>query len=190
MEAIKILAGAPLAKACLREKLLLYDALDGTQPCRTMNIRRNAECTACSERVQANGSFASVSAPMCGIPQRCEFDVAPEAALVHMRGALPTVILDVRPRGHFAVSHLLDAQNWPIAELARSSAQRLQSKMEEIMRDGKDAGLLLCVCRRGIDSIVATNKLRAAGIEAWNLRGGLQDLLRISQHEFKGAPLV
>ena len=88
-----------------------------------------------------------------------------------------TLLLDVRPRAHYAVTRLHDAVNWPLTEMIRSSEDK-DEKLKEL-GVGPNS-MVVCVCRRGNDSLSATLLLREAGITAWNLQGGLQQLMAVS----------
>ena len=55
------------------------------------------------------------------------------------------------------------------------SAQERRKKVKLLQK--QPGALVVCVCRRGNDSLVATRLLRDAGIPALNLQHGLQRLL-------------
>lgn len=82
------------------------------------------------------------------------------------------VLLDVREHNEWDAGHAPDALHVPLGELAA---------------DTTVAGLgrqVLVVCRSGRRSAAATSALRAAGIDAHNLDGGMQ------AWRDAGAPLV
>ena len=85
------------------------------------------------------------------------------------------LLLDVRPAAHFAVTRLRGAVNWPLREITRQSPGGLREQLAQLAE--REEELVVCVCRRGNDSLVATRLLRQVGIEAMNLRHGLQELL-------------
>ena len=86
-----------------------------------------------------------------------------------------SVLLQVRPRGHFAFSHLDGAQNVPLAELLALPPEDLRSVGEA--RDD-----LVVVCRRGNDSATAVDALLRAGVSSRvrNLVGGLGGLAPVA----------
>ncbi len=72
------------------------------------------------------------------------------------------LLLDVREHDEWAAGHGPAAVHVPLGELA--------SRIDEIPRDH----LVVCICRSGNRSARATQFLRAQGIEARNMVGGMR----------------
>lgn len=73
----------------------------------------------------------------------------------------PPFILDVRQPDEFKGGHIAGAKLIPLSEL--------QSRLAELPADRE----IVCVCRSGSRSGVATSQLNRAGYTALNLRGGM-----------------
>jgi rhodanese-related sulfurtransferase len=77
------------------------------------------------------------------------------------RVAAGTSVLDVREPAEFAVAHIAGASLIPLGELP--------DRVAEV-----PTGVpVIVVCRSGNRSGVATDALRSAGRDAWNLQGGM-----------------
>lgn len=75
-----------------------------------------------------------------------------------------TVILDVRDADEFAISHIRDARNIPLKDLAK--------RMSEL--DKFKSKAVIVVCQSGVRSAKATTQLKNAGFnEVYSLSGGL-----------------
>jgi len=196
IEALKLLAGPPLANTCIRGRMLMYDALDPTSPCRTMKISRKADCGGCGS--QANFAPAVSSCVSCRAAVNAKQSQGLGLAANEMRACLACgerlVIIDVRQASHFAVSHLSDAQNWPLATLSRTSDDELHRRVRQLQaavnNEFQQERRIVCVCRRGNDSMRAVHRLRAAGIEAWNLNGGLMAFIGATCSAADAPPLT
>ncbi|CAE8598219.1 unnamed protein product [Polarella glacialis] len=188
LEAIKVLAkGTGLHASCLRGRLLLFDALDAAQPFRSLRIRRHPDCVGCSLRSARNPPGLPPRGCPAGLPGSDLVGLQAEELQVRLRAGRPTLLLDVRQPAHFSVAQLKGAHNWPLPELSRTSAEELFRKTSSLESDCKGAGAseeptqVVCICRRGVDSLRATLLLRQAGVEALNLEGGLLALARVAQ---------
>lgn len=73
----------------------------------------------------------------------------------------PPYVLDVRQLDEYKAGHIAGAKLIPL--------DRLESRLHELPRDRE----ILCVCRSGSRSGVATRQLAKAGFKATNLRGGM-----------------
>ncbi|MDP1821254.1 MAG: rhodanese-like domain-containing protein [Acidimicrobiales bacterium] len=71
----------------------------------------------------------------------------------------PTVLLDVREPDEWAAGHAPDARHLPLADIDPA--------------DFPADTDVLCICRSGGRSAKATEALRAAGINATNVTGGM-----------------
>ncbi|CAL1137764.1 unnamed protein product [Cladocopium goreaui] len=174
LEVIKVLAkGSALHKSCLRGKLLLFDPTSSLQPCRTVKIHRQADCAGCAPK---DGAAPPMPPAGCAMPlPREEISISPIELHSRLLAHRPTFLLDVRQRSHFAVTRLASAVNWPLTEMSRATEEE---KLKKLSAAGDS--LVVCVCRRGNDSLTATLLLREAGIVALNLQGGLQQLMAVS----------
>merc|ERR1719436_1261423 len=102
--------------------MLLYDAMDPIQPCRSMRIRRRADCSVCGQGTQPLGdgdggqsaqTGGALSAPV-GANADCrsvQLEVSATELDRRLRQGIPTVLIDVRQSAHFAVAHLSAANN-------------------------------------------------------------------------------
>merc|ERR1712008_135027 len=185
LEAIKLLAEGGLKDSCLHGRLLIYDALDTVQPCRTLRIKRRQGCNHCNQ-APAYGEVQTCPIPAHATQNGNNFCISPTALRGRLASNAPNVIIDVRQCPHFMVAHLAGAINWPLTELLRLGAQELQQRAQDLVTqsppDKDTTVLVVCVCRRGNDSLVATKRLRDIGVQAWNLHGGLQALAALGQH--------
>ena len=84
---------------------------------------------------------------------------ARDAAVALASGALA---LDVRERAEWAAGRIAGALHVPLAEL--------QHRFDELPRDRP----IVCVCRSGGRSALATQALARAGLEIANLAGGMK----------------
>ncbi|KAA0155674.1 hypothetical protein FNF29_01589 [Cafeteria roenbergensis] len=90
--------------------------------------------------------------------------------------ALRAVVLDVRSTMQRAICRLPGSLHTPLAGFPPASsdggaAPAPPSLLEAMSRLG--AGAVVCVCRRGVDSLTAAKRLRAAGLVAVSAAGGL-----------------
>jgi rhodanese-related sulfurtransferase len=86
-------------------------------------------------------------------------DVDPLAADELVRAG--AILLDVRELEEFDAGHAPAAWHVPLGDLARRAGEL------------PSAGMVVCVCRSGGRSAVATEQLRSSGREACNLLGGM-----------------
>ncbi len=78
-----------------------------------------------------------------------------------LAGATPPLVLDVRTPEEYAQGHIPDARLLPLP--------RLEASVKALPADRR----IVCVCRSGNRSGVATKFLRASGLDAQNLVGGM-----------------
>jgi rhodanese-related sulfurtransferase len=81
-------------------------------------------------------------------------------------------VLDVREPEEFQAGHIEGATSLPLGDLA--------GRLAEVPTDQ----VIVCVCRSGHRSGIATRELRAAGLHAVNLVGGM------SAWAVEGLPIV
>jgi len=84
-----------------------------------------------------------------------------EDAKARIDGSERLFVLDVRQPDEFRSGHIAGAKLIPLKELG--------SRLKEVPQDTE----ILCVCRSGSRSGVATKQLIDAGFTAMNLRGGM-----------------
>jgi len=172
LEVVKVLSRSALRKSCLNGRMLLYDAMDET-PVRTMRIKRKTGCIGCGEDA---GGLPTIRKHVCGC---LTLPAVPTIAAADLRqrllGKENLVVVDVRQAPHFAVSHLAGAVSWPLQPMLKVQGEALREKLVSLSA-ATPGSPVVCVCRRGNDSARAAEHLQKAGIEAWNLGGGLQAL--------------
>eukprot|EP00929_Paragymnodinium_shiwhaense_P084918 TRINITY_DN45438_c0_g1_i1.p1 TRINITY_DN45438_c0_g1~~TRINITY_DN45438_c0_g1_i1.p1 ORF type:complete len:456 (-),score=83.85 TRINITY_DN45438_c0_g1_i1:40-1407(-) len=190
VEVIKVLAKGFLTERILTGRILLYDALDPTQPFRTMKVRKSAQCACCSSQSPAKDLALPAT---CAVPRRAHGvpAVTPAALQKSLTGTkdgdAEQLLIDVRAPPHFAVTSLRGSENWPLPELLRlASAEEVRQRLQQLAKaSGKSQDYrklsVVCICRRGNDSSLATEKLLAANVDAKNLEGGLQALLALEE---------
>jgi rhodanese-related sulfurtransferase len=83
-----------------------------------------------------------------------------------LKQASPPYLLDVREPYEYADGHIAGATLIPLGDLAR--------RIHELPRDRQ----IVCICRSGNRSGVATRHLSGAGYEAVNLSGGMIGWMR------------
>lgn len=87
------------------------------------------------------------------------------------------LILDVRPPVQFGICALRGSVSLPLARLLHDCDGALQAAGVQPGGGSGGAGgwpLVYVICRRGVDSVAATRLLRARGVPAFNVTGGLQ----------------
>lgn len=90
-------------------------------------------------------------------------EVAVQSLAEELRGAAPPVLLDVRTTAEFASGHVRGARNVPITSLRG-----------ELAGLGLSPGTaVVAICLSAHRSTPAVRLLRAAGLEARQLRGGM-----------------
>ena len=87
--------------------------------------------------------------------------IAPAEAFARLASPSPPFVLDVRQPIEFQVERLAGSLSMPLGEVGR--------RMSELPRDRE----ILCVCLSGHRSEPAVRQLRAAGLKAVGLAGGL-----------------
>jgi adenylyltransferase/sulfurtransferase len=163
-EAIKLILGVgePLIG-----RLLLLDAL--RMRFREVRLPRDADCPVCGDHptihdLQDYEAFCGTPHPAGGtrVPEEAhDFDVSPVELKAAMDGGHRPVLLDVREPMEFRINRLPDAVLVPLAQLP-DAMSRLDQTREYVV-----------YCHHGIRSVRAVEFLRAAGLRARNLAGGI-----------------
>lgn len=174
LEAVKVVTGwgAPLAR-----RMLVFDGADARA--RTVALRpKAAACAACGPAdarldVSTFDYEAFVGAPahdgpppaVALVPRGDRVTPAALAGALEGAGDGP-LLLDVRPASQYALARLPGAVSvpWGADFAARAAAARV----------ARPHSSLILVCRRGNDSQRAVVALKAAGVAAADLEGGLE----------------
>ncbi|CAJ1343646.1 unnamed protein product [Effrenium voratum] len=172
LEVIKVLAkGSKLHNACLRGKMLLFEPMSTLQPCRSVRIHRQPTCKGCG------GAQDAPMPPGCAVQLEDEsVGISPDGLRERLAAGRPTLLLDVRQPAHFVVTSLRGAVNWPLTQMLQQSREERGARMNSTLEEHGLPETIVCLCRRGVDSLTATMLLRDASIPALNLSGGLQAL--------------
>ncbi len=88
-------------------------------------------------------------------------DIDPQALQQALAAPRPPLLLDVRSPGEYAEGHIPGARLIPLPQLG--------GRIGELPTDRP----IVCVCRSGGRSGVATHQLRARGLQVRNMRGGM-----------------
>lgn len=159
-EVIKLILGIgePLAG-----KLLLVDALDSTF--QTVQLRKNPQCKLCGETPQICDLVDYEE--FCGVPAAGRHEIqgipelSPKEASELLASGEPWALLDVRDPVELQVSKLPGAVVIPVGQLP--------ARLQALNRDRK----WVVFCRTGERSARAVKLLRSVGIQAYNLKGGI-----------------
>ncbi|CAE7218875.1 unnamed protein product, partial [Symbiodinium pilosum] len=180
LEVLKVLAkSSPLHASCLRGKMICYDAANISQPIYMVKLPRQPKTADC----------ANVASQQQLPPEGCcpymAGDASDSISASELRARLlakvPILLLDVRHPSHFAVCRLKGAHNWPLSQISFTEPKECSQKISDLLGSHTDGCEIVCVCRRGNDSLKAVHSLRNAGVQAWNLQGGLQKLMAAAQ---------
>ncbi|CAE7801382.1 mocs3 [Symbiodinium necroappetens] len=185
LEVMKVLAkSSPLHSSCLRGKMLCYDATNISQPTYMVSLSSAAAGG-------ANDASQRTLPPEGCIPYMAG-DASNSMSASELRARLlakiPTLLLDVRQPSHFAVCRLQGAHNWPLRKIKFSDDKECLEKISELLPKPSADCEVVCVCRRGNDSLKAVHLLRALGVQAWNLQGGLQKLMEACESPAESLP--
>ena len=94
-----------------------------------------------------------------------------------------SLVLDVRPKSHYGVVHLKEISKKKVRHLPLGDLKFLdQAEIAEQMPPG---GKVFVFCRSGRTSVQATQLLRVHGVEAYNVEGGIRQLMRVQKYDDK-----
>jgi adenylyltransferase/sulfurtransferase len=167
-EAVKLVTGTgePLVG-----RLLVHDALAQTWD--AVPVRRDPACRVCGSGADATRPLGWSTAPAsAAVPggeqggpgrERPGIDVAGLARLLEERraGEAEFVVLDVREAGELEVAAIPGAEHWPLDRVRAGGP---------VPGDG---GRVYVVCKVGSRSGEAVDLLRARGVDAVNVEGGV-----------------
>jgi sulfur-carrier protein adenylyltransferase/sulfurtransferase len=159
-EALKLIVKAGES---LVGRLLILDALG--MRFREVRLRRDPQCPVCGDRptiteLQDYEQFCG-AAPVAGSAAQDGFDILPaELKRVLDAGGAP-VLLDVREPMEYQINRLAGSVLIPLGDLP-DNLEKLDTTRDHVV-----------YCHHGIRSIRAVEFLRAAGVRARNLKGGI-----------------
>ncbi|KHN98948.1 Molybdenum cofactor biosynthesis, MoeB [Metarhizium album ARSEF 1941] len=177
LEAIKLVCGAgrgpaDSAQAEIRPTMLLFNGVTDGAPFRSVRMRgRRSECSACGENAQLTLERLASSmdyVQFCGVtrPVRLlrpeERVTAQEYQRLAASGATH-VLVDVRDKEHFSLSHIPGSINVPIGRF--TSHRGGDTLPEGIPADLPADVPIYVVCRVGNDSQIAAAKLKELGLD-------------------------
>lgn len=155
-EALKLILGIGES---LAGRLLLVDALGMTT--RSIALERDPACPACGTRTLTTPGAGDVSCGMSARPDAIP-EITPRELADRLRGGEDLLLLDVR-----------EPAEWEIARLPQSRLVPLGALDEALPTLDRDREIVV-VCRAGIRSASAVQRLRDAGFtRVWNLAGGI-----------------
>lgn len=184
LEALKLLGGIEKTTT-LKRKLLLFDAADSAF--RTVKLRPRArECPACGDEPSievaqfAYDAFAlggdgkapvgavTGEAPAANaVPGLDGLRISAETFAEIRKDTSKYRLIDVRPEAEFAICHLEEAKNYPLADLPSSGVL--------VQGDNADTVQTIFICRRGNSSQKALKQAVDRGMQnAVDVIGGLQ----------------
>lgn len=177
VEIIKLLT-PKLRKARLSRRMLMYDALDSERPFWSLRLTKNPDCICCGHSARSPVDLALPPEAMCSLETDDIWPIKPKMLRAQLSAGDPLVVVDVRPAPHFAVSHLKGSVHWPLSSIQSAGDEEIRCRVAELVGRPGDKSekrrLVVCVCRLGNDSALAARRLGHAGVDAWNLSGGLQ----------------
>ncbi len=98
--------------------------------------------------------------------------VTPEQA-AHLITETNALLVDVRSGEQFEAGHVAAAENWPVERIkAMGSADDVPQRFK-----GRK---LLTLCNVGVSGAAATRRLRKVGLDAANVRGGMQEWVTVT----------
>ncbi len=162
-EALKLLLGIgePLIG-----RLLLYNALDLSFD--FVKLRKNPACKVCGEHPTVT-ELIDYDA-FCGVPGRdhaegtveADWEISAAELAARLKQGSPLTLIDVREPHELEISHLPEAQNIPLGQLA--------ARLPEL----DSAAELVLLCKSGVRSARALELLRSAGFRrVKHLQGGI-----------------
>ncbi|MBT8151670.1 MAG: ThiF family adenylyltransferase [Gammaproteobacteria bacterium] len=141
-------------------------------------IARRPDCNACGATSPHRHSTAKIQSelPMCNASTALASEFNPQLELTQEqlrahREREPVFMLDVRSEEEHSAFNL-GGLNIPLHQIG--------GKLDQVKQQAS-ASIVVCYCQSGARSLDAAIALRAAGVEALSLAGGIQQLLE-SQH--------
>ncbi|KAF1334935.1 Molybdenum cofactor synthesis protein, partial [Globisporangium splendens] len=200
METIKVVTG--MGKPLVGVQCL-YDAYDGQFRRLKLGASRKRDCLACgSARVGSLRSellmcSSSISSEVPDLPLSSRIGVQAFAAYRQTHATTDFVLLDTRPRTQFDMVHFPEAVHVPFDKVfvKKTDRQTLLTACELALptcSQNEDNGAnftqqkpVFVICRRGVDSVVATHLLLANGVSnVQNVDGGYAEYARVVDPDF------
>ncbi|KAH8173521.1 thiF family protein [Sarocladium implicatum] len=179
LEAIKLIARGGLGKGFDEEKtptMLLFSGA-GDISFRSVRMRgKRKDCFACGEVPEGAEEgltaeamrtsmdyvqFCGVVAPVTVLKPEERITAEKYAELAERQGTsvdLGHVLIDVREKEHFDMSHLDGAVNLPLSRVTAYRGQNIEELLPGGLQPGKD---VYTICHRGNDSQIVAEKLKA-----------------------------
>jgi adenylyltransferase/sulfurtransferase len=167
MQALEVLKVLLAAGDTLSGRMLLYDGLRAKV--RVVRLRsRRADCPCCSlDRSTIMSRFGDAEEPSCDVERDDELEMSAAECRAVMAGGGQVCVVDVRSGAQRSICRLAGSLHCPLAGLSDAAVAALPTAQ---------GGVLLFVCRRGVDSLVAARKAAGLlpGVRCVSMRGGLQ----------------
>lgn len=166
LETIKLITGVGTP---LIGRLLCVDTL--TLSFRTLNIKRDpqspliGESPTITELIADNYRWTCESNPESSTQNTMEITVVDAEAL--LKSDNPPILLDVRERDEWEIGHIEGAKLMPLASVPDEY---------ETIATGEP---VLVICHHGMRSLKATKFLQSKGIDATNIKGGIDAWARM-----------
>jgi adenylyltransferase/sulfurtransferase len=111
-----------------------------------------------------------------GYPWRAEYEVTPRQVRDALRDRPKQVVLiDVRREDEWRVARIEGAVLIPLSEIERRAEEIMELAEDAMGGEGSGGGVLVAVhCHHGVRSLKATLALRAKGINAFSVAGGIE----------------
>lgn len=177
LEAIKLISRGGLeaydsAAPEIQQTMMLFSGMADSSPFRSVRMRgRRKECFACGENAQLTLDYMRSSmdyVQFCGVTRpvqllREEDRITAEAYQGLARSGADHVLVDVRGKEHYSLSHIPGSINVPISRF-------MSHRAGETLPEGIPADLpadvpIYVVCRVGNDSQIAAAKLKELGLD-------------------------
>uniref|UniRef100_K3WGX3 Rhodanese domain-containing protein n=1 Tax=Globisporangium ultimum (strain ATCC 200006 / CBS 805.95 / DAOM BR144) TaxID=431595 RepID=K3WGX3_GLOUD len=194
METIKVLTG--MGKPLVGVQCL-YDAYDGQVRRLKLGASRKRDCLACgaarigSLRSELLVCSSSISSDVPKLPSTSRISVQAFAAYRQKHAPTSFVLVDTRPRTQFDMVHFPEAVHVPFDKVFMKKTDRKALLAAcglalPTCRQKKGDGTnfmqqkpVFVICRRGVDSVVATQLLLASGVSnVQNVDGGYTEYAR------------
>ncbi|KID97073.1 Molybdenum cofactor biosynthesis, MoeB, partial [Metarhizium majus ARSEF 297] len=177
LEAIKLISRGSLeaydsAVPEIQQTMMLFSGMADSSPFRSVRMRgRRKECFACGENAQLTLDYMRSSmdyVQFCGVTRpvqllREEDRITAEAYQGLARSGADHVLVDVRGKEHYSLSHIPGSINVPISRFMSHRAG--ESLPEGIPADLPADVPIYAVCRVGNDSQIAAAKLKELGLD-------------------------
>ncbi|KAK6183525.1 hypothetical protein SNE40_010995 [Patella caerulea] len=195
LEAIKIASGI---KSSFGQRMLLFDAIDGTFRC--VKLRgRQPSCPVCGDAPtitqlidyeQFCGAKASDKDKAMNILEKEQRMSAKEYKTI-LEEKKPHILVDVRQPVELEICQLPNTKtiNIPVSSLQKEEKiSELRDRINQLKSNGDDKVPIVVVCRRGNDSQSAVNTLKQQlldnNIEIKDIKGGLHSWSKNVDHNF------